>query len=84
MGNHLAQRQAIVRTIEQRQNRFLPLDRIIPTDSGRQVVGAPETHRHAVAAFLNFGARQPGGGRQFRHPERAAPPPPHSSLMPRR
>ena len=37
-------------------------------------IGTPEAHGHTVAAFLDFGARQPGRGHQVCHLDRALTP----------
>ena len=73
-GDNLAQRQAILRVIQKRQNRLLPPDQIVPASSERHVAGTPEAHCHAVAMFLDLGSGQTGGRRQISHPERTAAP----------
>ena len=54
------QRQAILRTIQHRENRLLSLKQIIGVRPWHHKVRAPEAHGHAVSALLDLGARQPG------------------------
>ena len=63
-----------VRAIQKRQNRLLAFNQIVTVWPGWHVVGAPEAHRHAVAALLDLGAGQPSGGRLVFHLDRSAAP----------
>ncbi len=71
---YLTQRQAVVRSIQQGQNRFLPLKQSVSTAERWHTLTLPEAHGHAIAAFLDLRLWQSGGGRQLRHLERSKAP----------
>ena len=73
-GANLSQRQTCLRAGQQTKNLLVPLDQIIPAAPIWHEIRPAEAHCHAVAAFFDLGAGQPGGGRQIRHIDRPAAP----------
>ena len=71
---YLTQRQAVVRSIQQGQNRLLPLKQSVSAAERWHILSLPEAHGHAIAAFLDLRSWQSGGGRQLPHLERPAAP----------
>ena len=67
MGPYLTQCHAVVRPIQQGENRFLPFDQAVSAKPLRHELSMPEAHCHAVAGHLDLQAWQSSGSRQLCH-----------------